>query len=129
MSSNLFESFNRGTLKLPEKSVEFADIPWCRHPEFEGVELKHIVTGANTEGRFSCHLVRIAPHKRIGNHIHQTQVEIHEVIDGAGVCINGGTELIYKTGIVSVIPSGVPHEVDAGETGLYLFAKFVPALC
>ena len=25
--------------------------------------------------------------------------------------------------------AGVPHEVSAGPEGLYLFAKFMPALC
>ena len=28
----------------------------------------------------------------------------------------------------SLIPAGVTHEVHAGDKGLYLFAKFIPAL-
>lgn len=127
---NLFEKFNEGgKLLLPDDTVAFNDIPWSEHPTFGGVELKHIITSEKTDGQFSFHLVRIAPNKKIGNHIHEKQLEIHEVISGAGVCVNNGVELPYETGIISIFPIGVPHEVIAGEDGLYLFAKFMPALC
>lgn len=129
MNNHLFESFNTGSLKLPKYTVQFADIPWSKHPTFEGVELKHIVTAKDTHGQFSYHLVRIAPNKSIKNHIHETQLETHEIIAGSGICINKGAELSYTVGSISIIPAGIPHEVNAGEDGLYLFAKFIPALC
>lgn len=95
---NLFEKFNEGgKLLLPDATITFDVIPWSKHPTFEGVELKHIITSERTDGQFSYHLVRIAPNKKIGNHIHEKQLETHEVI--------------------------------AGDDGLYLFAKFMPALC
>lgn len=129
MNNNVFESFNEGTMKLPEKDVNFTDIPWSKHPTFEGVELKHIVTSKDTDGQFSYHLVRIAPNKSIKNHIHENQLETHEVIAGQGVCINAGAKLSYEPGVISIMPAKVPHEVNAGKDGLYLFAKFIPALC
>lgn len=129
MTNQLFESFNNGSLKLPAATVEFTDIPWTRHPDFEGVELKHIVTAKDTDGGFSYHLVRIAPNKSIKNHIHETQLETHEVIAGSGVCINDSTEIFYECGTISIMPAGIPHEVRAGDDGLCLFAKFIPALC
>lgn len=129
MNNNLFEAFNNGSLKLPAKSVEFSAIPWSKHPTFEGVELKHIVTAKDTNGQFSYHLVRIAPNKSIKNHIHETQLETHEVIAGSGVCINEGAAIPYETGTISIMPAGIQHEVNAGNDGLYLFAKFIPALC
>ena len=46
-----------------------------------------------------------------------------------GVCVNDGVELPYETGVISIFPVGVPHEVIAGDDGLCLFAKFMPALC
>ncbi len=58
MNNNLFESFNNGSLRLPAKTIQFADIAWSKHPSFEGVELKHIVTAEDTDGQFSYHLVR-----------------------------------------------------------------------
>lgn len=129
MNNNLFETFNNGSLKLASKTLNFADIAWSKHPSFEGVELKHIVTAKDTDGQFSYHLVRIAPNKSIKNHIHETQLETHEVIAGSGICINEGTTIHYEIGTISIMPAGIPHEVNAGDDGLYLFAKFIPALC
>lgn len=129
MNKEVFEAFNIGNLSIPGKTINFDQIEWSKHPTFEGVELKHIITGKETGGRFSYHLVRIAPGKAIKNHIHETQLETHEVIAGAGVCINDGAELKYEVGVISIIPEKIPHEVQAGDDGLYLFAKFMPALC
>ena len=127
---NLFEKFNEGgKLLLKDATVTFDAIPWSKHPAFEGVELKHIITSERTDGQFSYHLVRIAPNKKIGNHIHEKQLETHEVISGTGVCVNDGVELSYEAGVISIFPVGVPHEVIAGDDGLCLFAKFMPALC
>ena len=127
---NLFEKFNEGgKLLLPDATVTFDAIPWSKHPASPGVELKHIITSESTDGQFSYHLVRIAPNKKIGNHIHEKQLETHEVISGTGVCVNDGVELPYETGVISIFPIGVPHEVIAGDDGLCLFAKFMPALC
>ena len=62
-------------------------------------------------------------------HIHETQLETHEVIAGSGICTNDGAKLEYAPGVISIMPAKVPHQVDAGDQGLYLFAKFMPALC
>lgn len=129
MKTETFEKFNTGCLKLPDSTISFADIEWSAHPVFEGVELKHIITSKETKGQYSYHLVRIAPGKSIKNHIHETQLETHEVIAGSGTCINDKTPLTYEPGVISIMPAKVPHEVNAGKDGLYLFAKFFPALC
>lgn len=126
---NLFENFNtNGKLLLPKKIISFKDIPWSKHPTFEGVELKHLLSSKETNGEFSYHLVKIAPNKKIGSHIHETQLETHEVIAGSGICINSKKEFIYESGSISIFPMKVPHEIIAGKDGLYLFAKFIPAL-
>ncbi len=126
---NTFETFNNGKLVTPAATKDFSNIPWKEHPTFTGVELKHILTSENTGGSYSYHLVRIAQNCSIKEHIHETQLETHEVIAGNGVCINDGTTILYEPGTISVFPANVPHEVNAGENGLYLFAKFMPALC
>lgn len=128
-NNEVYEAFNSGVLTLPQGETLFSDIPWSKHPVFEGVELKHILISKDTGGAFSFHLVRIAPEKNIGSHVHGTQLETHEVISGSGTCVNDGITLDYKSGTVSIFPAGVPHEVHAGKDGLYLFAKFFPALC
>lgn len=129
MQNNLFNSFNNGSLKLPTTTINFATIPWSEHPTFDGVELKHIITAKDTNGQFSYHLVHIAPNKSIKNHIHETQLETHEVIEGYGICINDDVSIPYEAGTISIMPAGIPHEVNAGKAGLYIFAKFFPALC
>lgn len=126
---NTFELFDSGKLVLPERETAFAQIVWSKHPTFEGVVLKHIVTAKDTDGKFSYHLVRIAPGCSIGNHIHEAQLETHEVIGGSGRCVNAGITIPYEAGTVSIMQAGVPHEVVAGAEGLCLFAKFMPALC
>ena len=129
MDLKVFEAFNNGRLCLPQKTIIFSEIEWSKHPVFEGVELKHIITAKDTDGEYSFHLVRIAPGKSILDHIHEHQLETHEVIAGEGTCINDGCELVYEPGFISIMPKAVHHEVHAGENGLYLFAKFIPALC
>lgn len=128
-SSDLFGQFSRGSLLLPNKSKNFANLPWIRHPDFPGVELKHIITGEDTKNQYSFHLVRIAPNKEIGFHIHAAQLETHEVISGGGVCINQRRSFDYFPGIISFFPAGIEHKVTAGPDGCSLFAKFFPALC
>ncbi len=124
--NNLFEAFDKqGMLLLPDAAVAFDTIPWSKHPTFEGVELKHLITASQTGGQFSFHLVRIAPNKKIGSPVHEQQLETHEVISGTGTCINNSVTLSYKEGIISIFPAGIPHEIIAGADGLSLFAKFM----
>ena len=110
---NIFDMFNQGRLCLPDSEVDFSAIGWSKHPVFDGVELKHIVTSDKTNGKFSFHLVRIAANKKIGLHVHEKQAETHEVISGSGICINNGTEILYKCGTVSLFNENTPHEVLA----------------
>ncbi len=97
MKENLivFEEFNHGCMRLPSGESPFSDIEWSKHPVFEGVELKHILTAKDTDGQFSYHLVRIAPGCSIKTHVHDKQLETHEVIAGSGTCINNGTLLNF----------------------------------
>ena len=126
---NTFELFDKGKLVAFGETKQFQDVVWSKHPTFEGVELKHLITSKQTDGKYSFHLVKIAPNFSIGNHIHEKQLETHEVIAGSGVCINQEMIIDYAPGVISIIPAGIKHEVKAGAEGLYLFAKFMPALC
>lgn len=124
-----FMRFEEGKFFIAGKAIETADLKWNKHAKFEGVELKHIITAAQTGGQFSYHLVKIAPNKKIGTHEHAKTIEIHEVIAGKGKCLCLGEKLEYDPGNIAFIPADTAHEVIADEEGLYLFAKFFPALC
>lgn len=123
------EYFDKGMLSLPEGNVRFETLAWVSHPVFEGVDLKHLVRGASSDGHFSYHLVRIMQGMKISMHVHEEQVETHEVLAGSGVCFNNGVMLNYVPGVISIFAADTAHEIIAGEEGLFLFAKFFPALC
>lgn len=126
---SIFEKFENGSLFLNKKTVDLGSIAWSPHAKFEGVALKHLITAKDTNGAFSYHLVRIAPKKKIGLHCHETQLETHEVMAGCGTCNTQGQTLNYQVGNIAVLPAGIEHEVIASDEGLFLFAKFLPALC
>ena len=125
---DLFETYNeKGKLVYPDE-VAFASLPWHPHAKFEGVELKHLITSEQTSGLFSYHLVRIAPNKKIGKHLHEKQLETHEVISGSGICNSNGKTYSYVPGNIGVFPMNIEHEIVADEAGMCIFAKFIPAL-
>lgn len=127
--SAFIEEWEReGALALPGGAARFDGLAWEPHAAFDGVAMKTLVTGEATGGAASFHLVRVAPGKAIGEHIHARAMETHEVVCGHGTCVSGGAALRYAPGVVSVLAAGVPHEVRADETGLLLLAKFFPAL-
>ena len=115
-------------IHTPAGDRDAAALPWNAHPSFAGVALKHLVTGTDTDGALSCHLVRIDPGCRLASHVHAGQWELHEVVCGSGTAGLDGKDMEYRPGVIAVIPKGAPHEVTAGEEGLCLFAKFFPAL-
>ncbi len=122
------KNFEKGKIIFEKVTSDVSNIAWKEHASFKGVFLKHIITGADTNGRLSCHLVKIEPQCEIGNHAHDAQLEIHEVISGKGVCMINGKETEYENGIIAVIPEKINHIVKAGPEGLQLFAKFSPPL-
>ena len=116
------------TVVMPGQKIIIESIPWNPHPKFAGVFLRHLVTGKDTGGRMSLHHVRIDPGCAIGDHAHAGQVEIHDVLTGAGICMLEGRLLTYTPGIVGVMPAEQVHRVDAGDKGLLLLATFSPPL-
>ena len=118
----------QGTIITPETRQTIGDLPWNKHATCEGVFLKHLITGAATNGQFSCHLVRVQAGHEISEHIHARNWELHEVVAGEGRGFLHGAELTYQPGNTIVIPLGEKHRVIAEKDDLYLWAKFVPAL-
>ena len=127
--TQLFETFEHGTLLVDGQSIHLTETSWWNHPKFEGVKLKHLITSAQSQGAFSFHLVSIAPNKAIETHVHENELETHEVVGGSGHCIKEGSTFAYTMGTMSIFPKNTEHSIHADANGLYLFAKFFPALC
>lgn len=120
--------FEKGTLNINGKEIKIEEIEWNANPTCEGVFLKHLIKGENTNNQISCHIVKISPHCEIKLHNHSGKTELHEVMDGSGECIIEGTPIAYKKGVITLILADKNHLVKAGNENLYLFAKFFPAL-
>lgn len=110
------------------KEILTGDVAWSAHPRFPGVYLKDIVPGADTDNRFSQHLVRVEAGCEIGRHIHAGKWELHNVIAGSGSCILGDRVIPYVAGEITVLPADVEHVVAAQGSELFILATFVPAL-
>ncbi|MCL1825213.1 MAG: cupin domain-containing protein [Betaproteobacteria bacterium] len=121
----LFGTFDQGTVIHGTEHIPTASLVWSEHKNFAGVFLKNLIAGEDTGGLLSCHLVRIEPNMFIGLHSHPDSMELHEVVAGSGRCETQNGIFPYAPGTISVIPRNMPHEVHAGENGLYLLAKFV----
>ncbi len=120
--------FETGSVSGSAGKRETESIAWTPHPAFAGVSMKHLVTGADTNGTSSVHLVKVNPGCCIGDHIHSGKTEIHQVVSGEGRCLVEERKIEYGEGVVAVIPADRPHSVVAGESGLFLLAVFSPAL-
>lgn len=125
---NLGELFGTGTVCSQSSVIKSDSIDFIPHKAFKGVSLKHLVKGEETNNQLSCHLVKVEPFCTLETHVHNNNLEIHEVIYGEGECQIADNQVNYKVGTVGVIPSNTQHKVTAGKDGLYILAKFSPAL-
>jgi quercetin dioxygenase-like cupin family protein len=120
--------FNNGKLFINGSTVNLENLSWDEHPANKGVFLKHIIKGEETGNQLSCHFVKINPSCEIGLHIHAGKTELHEVLEGSGLCIIEESSVKYKKGVIGFIPADKNHSLKASESGLFLMAKFFPAL-
>lgn len=104
------------------------DLAWQPHAKFKGVFQKNLVKGENSGGKFSCHLIKIGDGCEIGNHIHEGNWELHEVVGGTGLGYMAGREIVYEPGVTVVVPESVEHKIVADKGDVYILAKFIPAL-
>ena len=128
-NENLFlEKVLSANIYFSDKQVKIEALVWNAHPTYKGVYLKHLILGKDTENQLSCHIVKVEPNCILDTHLHDGKIEIHEVVSGSGTMFLDKKEINYTVGQICVIPANTPHKVVAGKDGLYLFAKFTPAL-
>ena len=125
---DLVELMENGTVAFCDRDESAGNKTWNPHPKFKGVSLKHLITGKDTAGQLSCHMVKVEPGCELESHVHADQWELHEVIRGRGVAMLDGKTVEYAGGKAAVIPMGKMHSVRAMDDGLVLLAKFFPAL-
>ena len=125
---NTGKQYENGMVYTQNSSQASAELDYVPHARFKGVYLKHLVTGSMTGNQVSSHLVKVEPHCVLDTHIHENNLEIHEVIAGSAKAMVGDQAVDYLPGTVGVLPAGVPHQIIAGDEGVYILAKFTPAL-
>jgi quercetin dioxygenase-like cupin family protein len=128
VQDKVFEMFNNGLVVFPSRSTDVSALPWYEHPAFKGVYLKDLVKGSETNGAFSCHMVKIKKGCEVGEHSHDKQWEFNEALEGTGTFVIQGKEMACKAGFSYATPPGVSHIVSAQDEDLYILAKFIPAL-
>jgi len=126
--NKMAEIFEQGSVFLPHLEIEAVAKPWYSHPASKGVFLKDLVTGKETDGKFSYHLVRVWKDCEVPDHDHETQWEWNLVTSGKGSFVIGDKEVTIAPGQTFVTPPKNHHTVSAGHEDLSLLALFVPAL-
>ncbi len=122
------EIFEQGVVFLPDLETEANAKPWYPHPAMEGVFLKDLVTGKETGGKFSYHLVRVWKDHEVLDHDHDTQWEYNLIVSGKGTFVIGSKEVRIAPGQSYFTPPKVHHTVSAGPEDISLLAMFIPAL-
>jgi len=125
---NLAALFELGAVISPTQEIDAADRPWYSLPGSHGVFLKDMVTGKETGGKFSYHLVRIEKNCEVPDHDHETQWEWNMILRGKGTFLLGDKEVTIQPGQSFATPPKNHHTVSAGDEELSLLAVFVPAL-
>jgi quercetin dioxygenase-like cupin family protein len=124
----LTEIFEQGGVIFPGLEIEANAKTWYSLPGCEGVFLKDLVTGKETGGKFSYHLVRVSKNGEVADHDHETQWEWNLIISGKGTFVIGNKEVTIAPGQTFVTPPKNHHTVSAGHEDLLLLALFIPAL-
>lgn len=119
---------SEGNIVYTDKELKVKDLEWNPHPSFAGVFLKHLVKGDSSDGKFSCHLIRIKDGFEIGEHIHDGKWEFINIVGGEGKGEIAGKEIVCELGVSLVVPENVKHRIVADHGDVFLLAKFIPAL-
>nr|WP_319538250.1 cupin domain-containing protein [uncultured Methanospirillum sp.] len=120
--------FDQGTVVFPDHKEDINKKSWYTPPGWVGVSLKDIITGKDTGGAFSYHLVRITRHCEVPSHVHDTEWEWNVILNGNGSFVIQEKETQVVIGETYVTPPGISHTVKAGNSDLVITATFVPAL-
>ncbi|MDD4767802.1 MAG: AraC family ligand binding domain-containing protein [Desulfotomaculaceae bacterium] len=119
---------SEGKVVYTDQDLDVTELDWHPHASFTGVFLKHLVRGDSSDGKFSCHLIRIKDGFEIGEHVHDGKWEFINIVGGVGKGEIAGKKFTCELGVSLVVPENVNHRIVADSGDVYLLAKFIPAL-
>lgn len=126
--NSYLERLLQSEIDVDGKTIKVDDLKWEQHPVYEGVEMKHLVRGMDTDNHNSKSLVRISKGSVIKTHNHPNNSESIKFISGNGT-------LVLKNKIIKMSPrssvdleKGANHEIRTFDEDVYLIASFMPAL-
>ncbi|NLB00526.1 MAG: cupin domain-containing protein [Methanomicrobiales archaeon] len=99
---------------------------WHSNPEWSGVLLADLASGADTKEVFSSHLVRVGRGHEVPDHLHESQWEWNIILAGHGTMLLDGKEIPFGPGDSFTTPPGVHHAVVAEREDIALLAVFSP---
>lgn len=124
IENSIGAAFSEGKVILQTGEFSSEKQQWTAHPKFSGVRLKTLINKDQSNNVLNALLVSVAAGCELAEHIHEDQLEMHEVIEGTGSATLAGETAEYIPGTIALIPEGIKHSVRAGSAGLVLLAKF-----
>lgn len=124
--NDFLEQVLAGKVYFVDKETDIDALAWNPHPVLKGVYLKNLLTPKDSCNRLAYYIVKVEPYCMLDTHVHETEIETHEVISGSGTMYLNDKEISYSAGCICVIPANTLHKVVAAQDGLYLLAKFTP---
>lgn len=100
---------------------------FCSNIEKDTLENENFRKVLYTSKHSQLVLMSLLPNEEIGMEVHSDNDQFFRIEKGAGKCIIDGNEYEISDGFAIVVPSGVEHNVIAGEQGLKLYTIYSPA--
>jgi mannose-6-phosphate isomerase-like protein (cupin superfamily) len=106
-----------------------SDAVFVKHPNQEGVFMKHFFLKDETNERLNNLEFNIVPDFQIATHTHDNASEFFYVVDGEGEFFDNTEWTPIKKGDAFQAPMGTPHAVkNTGRVTLVLFSTFSPPI-
>ncbi len=122
------ENLLQSEIYINERVVKIADLKWENHPVYEGVSMKLLLSGKDTDNKISKSLVKITKGCFIESHEHSNNDENIQFISGSGDFVLEDETIKIYPGLSIYLKQGTKHQIDTFDEDVYLIASFTPAL-
>jgi mannose-6-phosphate isomerase-like protein (cupin superfamily) len=105
------------------------DAVFTRHPNWDGVFMKHFFAKADTAERLNNLEINIVPGFQIPPHVHENASEFFYVVSGEGKFLDDAAWTAVRKGDAFKAPAGMSHGLkNTGNETLVLFSTFSPPI-